>query len=229
MKYDAVIFDFFGTLVPNFSLREHQDILRQMAAIVSAPANDFLRLWLDTFDRRATGTFPGPEANIEYICHELGVPVEHIGVEQAARVRSSYTAQAITPRPEAIATLSCLKSSGYRTGIISDCSAELPAIFQDTPFAPLVDVPVFSCVAGMRKPDRRIYQKAATLLGVAPQACLYVGDGSSQELTGASRVGMHAVLLCLPDEDGADEHRIDSEEWHGPTISSLTDVLRLVR
>lgn len=190
MKYEAVVFDFFGTLIPNFSIREHQDILRQMAMIVSAPTDDFLRLWFDTFDKRATGIFTSPEANIAHICHKLGVHVEHTRVKQAAQIRFSYTARSITPRPDAIATLSCLKSRGYKTGIISDCSAELPAIWQETPFAPLIDVPIFSCTAGMRKPDQRIYQKAAKQLGVASQVCLYVGDGSSQELTGASQVGM---------------------------------------
>jgi putative hydrolase of the HAD superfamily len=228
MKYEAVIFDLFGTLVPNFSLREHQEILRQMATIVSAPPDDFLRLWFDTFDERATGIFPSPEANIVYICHKLGVPVEHTRVKQAAQIRFSYTARSITPRTDAIATLSCLKSGGCKTGLISDCSVELPAIWKDTPFVKLIDIAIFSCSVGVRKPDPRIYQLTANQLGIKPEKCLYIGDGSSQELTGASQVGMQAVLLRLPGEEGTDAHRIDSEEWHGPVIASLTEVLKLV-
>jgi phosphoglycolate phosphatase-like HAD superfamily hydrolase len=65
-------------------------------------------------------------------------------------------------------------------------------------------------------------------LAVNPQACLYVGDGSSRELTGASRVGMHAVLIRVPYEDSDDAHRLDAEEWQGSTVSALEDLLALV-
>jgi len=74
------------------------------------------------------------------------------------------------------------------------------------------------------KPDARIYRLACEQLEVKPQECLYVGDGSSHELTGASRVGMHAVLIRVPYEDTYDAHRIDTEEWNGSTISALREV-----
>ena len=73
MKYAAVIFDLFGTLVDKFSLEEHRIILRQMASVVSAPPDDFTRLWFDTYDERGMGIFQSYEVNIEYICQKLGV------------------------------------------------------------------------------------------------------------------------------------------------------------
>jgi len=81
----------------------------------------------------------------------------------------------------------------------------------------------------VKKPDPQIYQLTMNQLGIRPQEGLYIGDGSSQELTGASQVGMQAVLLRLTDEEGADAHRIDSEEWHGSVISSLKEVSTLVK
>jgi hypothetical protein len=36
MKYEAVIFDLFGTLVPNMSLSEHRAVLTRMADVLSA-------------------------------------------------------------------------------------------------------------------------------------------------------------------------------------------------
>ena len=225
MKYEAVIFDLFGTLVDNFSLQEHRNVLVHMASILSATSDDFVRLWFDTFSERATGIFENPESNIEYICKRLGIYTEDAQVKHAAKVRFDFTARSMTPRPDAVETLTRLKSKGYKTGLITDCSAETPAIWKSTPFAPLIDVAVFSCLVGLKKPDPRIYRLATEQLGVEPQKCLYLGDGSSQELTGASQVGMHAVLLRLPDEDSTDAYRIDSEEWHGPTISSLKDIL----
>jgi putative hydrolase of the HAD superfamily len=227
MKYKAVIFDLFGTLVDNFSIREQNNILLQMASIVSAPADEFVRLWLGTFNERATGVLPSPEANIEHICRKLEIPAENTRIQQAARIRLDFTVRSMVPRAGAIELLSALKTSGYKTGLISDCSAELPAIWADTPFAPLIDVPIFSCTTGMRKPDPRIYRIATDQLGVKPETCLYIGDGSSRELTGAARVGMHPVLLNLP-ENNPDAHQIDREDWNGPAISSLREVLDLV-
>jgi len=229
MRYKAVIFDLFGTLIPNMSLSEHRAVLTRMADVLSAPPDDFIQLWFDTFNERSTGIFESPDDNVEYICRTLGVSVNKTKVKVATQIRFDYSVRSMVPRSDAIETLSRLKYEGCKTGLISDCSAEVPAIWNETPLAPLVDVAIFSCLVGMKKPDPRIYQLTADQLGIKPQNCLYIGDGSSQELTGASQVGMHAVLLRLPDDEDADAHRIDSEEWHGPVISSLREILTLVR
>ena len=48
MKYAAVIFDLFGTLVDNFSAREYESVLMQMASVLAVPYDDLARLWFDT-------------------------------------------------------------------------------------------------------------------------------------------------------------------------------------
>ncbi len=118
-----------------------------------------------------------------------------------------------------------MKAAGLKTALISDCTGEIPYIWGSTPFAPLFDVTVFSCIAGIKKPDPRIYRLATDELGVAPEDCLYIGDGSSRELTGARAVGMHPVLIRVPDESD-DAHRIDAESrtWRGAVINSLDEV-----
>jgi len=132
------------------------------------------------------------------------------------------------PRPGAIEMLAHLKLEGYKTGLITDCSAEVPAIWKDTPFIDLFDVAIFSCSVGIKKPDPRIYQLSVNQLGIKPQECLYVGDGSSRELSGAMRVGMDPVLIRTLD-DPIDAHQIEAEEWNGRIISSLKDVLVLIK
>jgi putative hydrolase of the HAD superfamily len=79
------------------------------------------------------------------------------------------------------------------------------------------------------KPDPRIYYMATEQLGVQPEDCLYVGDGASQELPGAAKVGMNPVLLRVPEDESIDiVYQINTEGWDGPTVSSLTEVLALV-
>ena len=227
-KYSAVIFDLFGTLVDNLSVREYDSVLRQMALLLSAPPDDFVWLWFDTFNKQATGVFQSSEATIEYICRKLRVHPEDTQTKLAARIMFDFIACSMTPRPDAIEVLSHLKLDGYKTGLITDCSSEAPAIWKTTSFAPWIDVAVFSCSVGLRKPDPCIYCLAADQLAVEPETCLYIGDGSSQELTGASQVGMHPVLIRVPYEDRADTHRLDREEWASPVISSLKEVINLL-
>ncbi|MFG1803403.1 hypothetical protein ACGFI4_25005 [Micromonospora carbonacea] len=75
--------------------------------------------------------------------------------------------------------------------------------------------------------DALVYLSACGPLGLAPGDCLYVGDGGSQELTGARRAGMTAVRLAAPDLAG---HMVFNAEpaWDGPELGSLSDVLDLV-
>jgi putative hydrolase of the HAD superfamily len=93
------------------------------------------------------------------------------------------------------------------------------------PIKPFFDTVVFSCVAGVKKPDPRIYQLALERLKVKPQDCLYVGDGSSYELTGARKVGMHPVQIHVP---GEIVYFLDEDDWDGHPISSLSEVLNLI-
>ncbi len=227
MKYKAVIFDLFGTLIENFSLREYQSVLRNMASIVSVPSDDFIRLWFDTFDERAIGVFRSTEANIEHVCRMLRVDLDDDRIKLAAQIRFDFTVRSITPRADAIETLSHLKSAGYKIGLITDCDVDTPTVWQGTPFTLLIDVAVFSCLVGLKKPDPRIYQLATDQLEINPQECLYIGDGSSRELSGAMQVGMNPILIRTLD-DPTDAHQIDAEEWDGPVISSLTEVMTLL-
>jgi putative hydrolase of the HAD superfamily len=227
MKYKAVIFDLFGTLVNNLSRREYESVLDEMASILAAPRDEFTQLWMDTSRERTTGIFPNPQTNIEYICQKLKIQVTGAQIEDAARVRLNYTARSLKPRPGSVEVLIRLKSEGYKTCLVSNCSGETPMVWGSTPFASLFDVAVFSSRAGIKKPDPRIYHMAIDQLAVKPQDCLYIGDGDSHELTGASQVGMHPVLLHVPDEF-TDVHTIDREEWHDPVISSLKEVLTMV-
>lgn len=231
MKYKAVIFDLFGTLIDKFPLREHKSALRQMASVLSAPPDDFIQLWFDTLNERGLGVFQTIEENVEYICQKLNISPEDAKVKAAALINLDYTAQGMKSRPSVAEVFSYLKAQGYKTGLITNCGAAIPKILNNMPFAPLIDVAVFSALIGIQKPDPRIYQLATEKLAVKPQECLYVGDGDSQEVTGAASIGMHPVLIRDLYEDSANVHRVDCEagKWQGPVISSLREVMVLLK
>jgi putative hydrolase of the HAD superfamily len=229
MKYKAVIFDLFGTLIDTFSTAEYEEVMSEMAGILHAPASEFSRLWFDSFKERMTGELDTPRGSIEYILKKLKLKATDEEIEHASEVRLDFSARNMVPRPGAVEVINRLKSSGYKTGLISDCSQEIPKAWPQTAFAPIFDVTVFSSLVGMKKPDPRIYLIATEKLGVTPRECLYIGDGSSQELTGALQAGMSPVLIRVPDET-VDSHFVDREEgWNGPVIESLEEIPDLLK
>lgn len=230
MRYQAVIFDLFGTLVDNPSYLKGTDagagwdsMMEGVAAALGIGMEAFRAAWSATEDERYTGSFSTAQAYLEHVCHRAGVSPKPDGISQAVAIRLQYFMGVLSPRVDTIATLVRLRDCGYRIGLISDCVLEDALNWPRTPMAPLVDAAVLSCEVGLRKPDPRIYWMTCERLGVTPGGCLYVGDGGSGELTGASRVGMDAVLIRAP----YDTRRGDREDWEGATISTLSEVLDL--
>ena len=171
-----------------------------------------------------TGSFPSIEAALMHICRRLGVIPGEERIMASASLRLEYSQRAIIPRPGVIETHSALTNRGYKVSLISNCMEEVTRLWDTTPFAPMLDVAVLSCEVGMAKPDPRIYALAAERLGVDAEDCLYVGDGSDGEFSGAERAGMTAVLIRAP-YDQADGNR---QSWEGRRISSIAEVLELV-
>ena len=91
---------------------------------------------------------------------------------------------------------------------------------KETPFAPLIDATVFSCLIGFRKPNPQIYHLAAKQLVAEPQACLYIGDGSSQELIGTNGVGQLPFSQHLPQPFAFEKFNRGSGIIRGNTVYS---------
>ncbi len=226
MKYEAIIFDLFGTLVDNPTFQEYHQLLSQMASILSISSKDFSRLWLDTAKERSTGIFKTIEENIRYICNELQVNVKEDQINKILELRLNLIREDLAPKSDTIDTLSELKKRGFKIGLISNCSSDIPILWNSTQFVKFIDVAILSCSVGLKKPDPKIYKITCKRLNVLPQNCLYIGDGDSNELAGASQVGMDAILIRDPSQK--DPYYIDKEEWNGQKISALNEVFKFL-
>ena len=228
-KYEAVIFDFFGTLVPNYRVNAYRKTLGAMAEELGIPSDFFIEKWLATFNERAIGKISDVRSNIHMICNEFGVSPDAEQYEAAIETRLEYAKENTQPKKGAIEILAQIKALGFKLGLITDCASELPELWDETEFASYFNVTLFSCLERIKKPDPVIYKKACSLLDVAPQKCLYLGDGGSNELTGAKNVGMKPVLIFDNREHGnPNTHRVDGEEWEGTVIYSFSEVLGLL-
>jgi putative hydrolase of the HAD superfamily len=230
MKYAAVVFDLFGTLAHQFSLNPYVSVVHRMADELGADPEDFTRMWFETGKQRQGSAFKVIKSSLEFMVEKMGLARDDNKIEVAAQIRLDYVRGLLSPLPFALEVLTQLRDRKIKIGLVSNCSVDVPEVWSETPFGPLLDAVIFSCQVGLSKPDPRIYELAAKELGVKTGDCLYIGDGSSRELSGASSVGMHAVLIRNTDYDTSGEMQTDSEveSWTGAQIHSLREVLDLV-
>ena len=212
-----MVFDLWGTLVP-FPSAAWDAVLAQTASLLGAGLGEFLPAWNADYAARATGDI---ESSLRRVCRQAGVPADDRRIGQVLALRRTVLADMFVPRPDAAATLRQLRARGYRVGLLTNCTSEIPQLWSKCPLAPLTDATVFSCVEGARKPDRAVYERAAARLGTGPGDCAFVGDGADDELDGARAAGLRAICL-RPGDTHPPEH------WDGPVIGRLSDVMTLL-
>ena len=228
MKFQAVIFDLFGTLVDDF-VSSVGEMHTDFAAALEMPSEQLTQFWRQISEMRTIGAFQTVEAGIEHVCGIMGVRVRAEQMTRAVEIRLQYTKRALEPRPNTIEILTQLKNAGYKIGLISNCSIEIPILWPETEFADLIESPIFSSRECLKKPDPRIYQLACERLGVTPVDCLYIADGENHELAAAAKVGIHPLLLRNSSRDNGSELLREAREWQSDSIDSLTEVLQLPR
>jgi len=222
MKCAAVVFDLFGTIVNGFAASS-AGFQEQFAAALGVPLDELNQHWRRLTDRRTLGEFQTVEESIEHVCGLLGTTVSAEQIMQAVHIRLRLTRNALTPKPDAVATFEQLRANGFRIGLLSNCSIEIPMVWPETEFARLFHAAVFSSRERIKKPAAKIYQIACERLGVEPEECLYVADGENFELTAAAQVGMHPLLIKTSESHG--EIRREAREWHGASIVNLSEIL----
>ena len=226
MSYKAIIFDLYGTLVGNFSRQVYDQVQVQMAKVLSVSYPKFWQTAV-TLKDRSLGEFTFAE-NIEEICRRLNVKVDKTQIEKTFVLHHEFTRNSLIPEPEVLEGLDRLKRSGLLLELITNCNSSVPMLFPQSPLAKYINIPVFSCDEHLKKPTRRIYEIACERLNVKPHECIYVDDGSNEELTGAAEVGMYPILKRTDLADVYDPHRSDVENWQGPTIDETSELSHIV-
>jgi putative hydrolase of the HAD superfamily len=207
----AVIFDLWETLID-----WDREAAAQMLADVTARVAD--EGFADRWDRdRSRYTRP-----IREVLTATGVPPESL--DEICAIRLEYVRRSLKPRPGVVETLRALRERGQLVGLITVCTQDVETLWEDSELAGLFDAEIFSSRLGVSKPDPRIYLACCDALGVEPQQAVFVGDGANDELTGARRVGMEAILIHRPGEGPLWPELAD---WDGPRVTSIPDVLAL--
>jgi putative hydrolase of the HAD superfamily len=96
--------------------------------------------------------------------------------------------------PDAAQTLSSLRASGLKLGLITNGSVRM----QSTKLAylalsPLFDTILISDAEGISKPKRQIFDRALERLNVNPAHAVFVGDHPEVDVAGARAAGIRAI------------------------------------
>ena len=212
MPIRAVIFDLWETLI-DWDQELARVMQRRMAELVGG---DFHARWHAYPER-----YNQP---IRTALASAGVPADLM--DDVCAVRHEYVRASVVPRPGAVETLRTLKEQGYLVGLITVCTEDVETVWPESEFAGLFDAEVFSSRVGMSKPDPRIYLHCCELLGVEPHEAVFVGDGANDELEGARRVGMEAILIHRAGEDPLWR---EVRDWDGPRVTSIPGVLDVLK
>lgn len=224
MSVKAVIFDWGGTLTPWHTI-------------------DHDALWLGLCEKhlppgeaaRAAARLREAEAGLwtaatdTHVSATLADVVAHAGVTIPPPFWDSYYAEwdpHTYTDPEAAPLLRELRARGIRIGVLSNTMwprAAHERVFTRDSIGELIDGAVYSSEIPWTKPHPGAFRAAMAAVGVDdPASCVFVGDRPFDDIYGAMRVGMRAVLIANSDVPAYDGARPDA------VISRLSDLLHAI-
>jgi putative hydrolase of the HAD superfamily len=103
------------------------------------------------------------------------------------------------PFSDVLQTLEALRRNGKKIAVVTNGRK----IVQEGTIAALhlshlLDAVLISEVEGVKKPDRRIFERAVARLGLAPSECCHVGDHPDVDVGGALAAGLRAIWKRVP-------------------------------
>lgn len=191
MKYKAVVFDLFETLITEWGHKKYTK--NEMCADLGVERAVFDIYWNEKEQDRYTGQISF-EDSLLYVCHRCGKELYASTLAEVLDKRKKTKAVCFEfVQDDVYELLRYLRESGMKTAIISNCSPEEMMGLPKSKICQYFDEIILSYEVHMKKPDACIYELAAMRLGVGLHECIFVGDGGSNELPGAKATGMTAI------------------------------------
>jgi putative hydrolase of the HAD superfamily len=123
--------------------------------------------------------------------------------------------------PDAARTLSSLRASGLKLGLITNGSVRMQSRkLECLALAPVFDTILISDAEGVSKPSREIFRRALQRLDTNPSQAVFVGDHPDVDVAGARAAGMRAIWRRDPNLSQV----VEADE----VIEELGDLLTLL-
>ena len=98
--------------------------------------------------------------------------------------------------PEVPEVLAALRERGLALAVVSNFDSRLSPLLEALGLAPYFDAVVCSGAVGAAKPDRAIFVRALSVLGVEASEALHVGDSRVNDYEGARGASIEALLVA---------------------------------
>ncbi|MGH7502368.1 MAG: HAD family hydrolase [Longimicrobiales bacterium] len=223
---DAVCFDFYNTLATHRDGRGRGKRLMayfETHGLESDPWEH--QVLYDVFEPHAREYSPtlSREARHAYHCRlakrvfdRLNVRAPgSVAIEHAAGLWDALGPTSLVLFPDVATVLRSIKDAGMATAVVSNWHCGLAHFCVELGIGDQLDHVLASAEVGAAKPDPEIFAEACRRLGTSPARTLHVGDTILDDVEGAKRAGLQAVLVrrCnAVDEPGC------------PSVASLDEI-----
>jgi putative hydrolase of the HAD superfamily len=123
---------------------------------------------------------------------------------------------------DAVPALEALRQMGLRLGVISNWDERLVGLLEQLGLRGLLDTCTVSFQVGAEKPDAAIFQRVLATCRVTAERAVHVGDSYEDDVLGARRAGLHALLLWRSAQS-------PPQAQQGDCIRSLAELPGLLR
>lgn len=135
---------------------------------------------------------------------------------EAAWIREHFQrAEFETLHPDVIPALDALKRRGVTLGILSNFSPNCEQVLELVGIHDYFAFFVVSAIAGIEKPDERIFDLTVQAARSPRAEIVYIGDSLFHDVEGAERAGIDAILV--------DRHNAHTE-FGGPRVHDLLEL-----
>jgi putative hydrolase of the HAD superfamily len=190
------------------------------------------RYYDDDVFGRAIGKVRDSFEAIRLVAHSIDPTVGEERIVAALESRRRRFEKGIVDiEPSTLTAMDRLRAAGIRVAIVSDAGTDDVESWPRSPLLGRVDAAVFSYELGYRKPDPRIYNQALAAIGVSAEDAIFVGDGGSDEHSGARALGMGTVLVTRLLSVWAPPEKIQARrqyaDWEFEDVPAFVDALDL--
>ncbi len=227
-RYSTIVFDVGGTLL-------RLDLDRLARAYLDAGARlgvslDFARtrVTIDRLERELPARSQQRQISLEgdggtsFWDDFYGEGFRRLGVtadvsNAAAQIRARFQrAEFESLFDDVIPTLDTLTARGYALGILSNFSANCEDVLRQVGAHRYFSFFVVSALAGVEKPDPRIFDLTVRAAKRPRAGIVYIGDSIFHDIEGARRAGIDAILV-----DRQNQYR----EGDGARVQNLLDLV----
>ncbi len=225
-KYRAIVFDLFHTLTSVDAVIAPGKGTSSILGITRDEWNDQL---LNNSQDRLRGELKDPFKIIKKMAHQVNPLIEDATIRRAVKIRCKRFRYALENiDDDVIKTLTQIKKSGKKLGLISNADAMEIAAWQDSPLKVFFDCAIFSSDVGFIKPEKEIFYICFKKLNLEPEYIVYAGDGGADELRAAKSMGMTTVLVTHVIKNIWPERLKERRKFADYEIERISEILSII-